>query len=58
MPNEIRQRIQRPATPEEKARHEQIRKEIEEELPDLKQWAREAAMAHKERVAVGTVFIA
>lgn len=56
MPNEIRQRIQRPATPEEKARHEQIRKEIEEELPDLKQWARETATAHKERVAVGTVF--
>ena len=56
MPNEIRQRIQRPATPEEKARHDQIRKEIEEELHDLKQWAREAASAHKERVAVGTVF--
>ena len=56
MTHEIRQRIQRPATQEEVARHQQIRQEIEEELPDLKQWARAAAAAHKERVAVGTVF--
>jgi hypothetical protein len=56
MTREIRQRIQRPATPEEKIRHHQIRQEIEEELPDLKQWARAVAADHKERVAVGTVF--
>jgi len=41
MTHEIRQRIQRPATPEEKERHRQIRQEIEEELPELKQWAQE-----------------
>lgn len=56
MTHEIRQRIQRPATEEEKARHQQIRAEIEEELPELKQWGRAAAAAHKERIAVGTVF--
>jgi predicted transcriptional regulator len=56
MTREIRQRIQRPATQEEKARHQQIRQEIEEELPDLKQWARAAAANHKGRIAVGTVF--
>ena len=56
MTHEIRQRIQRPATQEEVARHQQIRQEIEEELPDLKQWAVEAAADHKERIAVGTVF--
>ena len=56
MTHEIRQRIQRPATQEEKVRHQQIRQEIEEELPDLKQWARTAAADHKERIAVGTVF--
>src|SRR5437016_9926052 len=58
MTHEIRQRIQRPATPEEKERHRQIRLEIEEELSDLKQWARAAAAHHKERIAVGTVFTA
>lgn len=57
MAHEIRQRIHRPATPEEKQRHQQIRQEIEQELPELKQWAREAAR-HQEQVAVGTVFTA
>ena len=56
MTHEIRQHIRRPATPEEKARHQQIRQEIDDELPDLKQWARAAAADHKERIAVGTVF--
>ena len=56
MPHEIRKRILRPATPEEAARHKQIRGEIEQELPELTQWARAAAARHKERVAVGTVF--
>ena len=58
MTHEIRQRIERPATPVEKERHLQIRQEIEEELPELEQWARAAAAKHKERIAVGTVFTA
>ena len=56
MTHDIRHRIKRPATPEEKARHQQIRQEIEEELPELKQWAQVVAAEHKDRVAVGTVF--
>ncbi len=56
MSNEIRQRILREATPEEKERHRTIREEVERELPELKQWARETAARHRERVAVGTVF--
>ena len=44
MAHEVRQRIERPATPEEKERHAQIREQIEEELPELKRWAREAAL--------------
>jgi hypothetical protein len=58
MPHEIRNRIIRAATPEEKERHEQVRDEIERELPQLKQWAREAAARHRDRVAIGTVFSA
>ncbi len=56
MSNDIRQRILREATPEEKERHRTIREEVERELPELKQWARETAARHRERVAVGTVF--
>ncbi len=56
MTREIRRRIIREATPEEKERHRTIRAEIEQELPELKQWARETAARHRERVAVGTVF--
>ena len=56
MSSEIRQRIVREATPEEKERHRTIREEVERELPELKNWAREAAARHQERVAVGTVF--
>ena len=55
MTHEIRERILRPATPEEKARHEQIRQQIAQELPELKQWAKEAAAKHTGRVPVGTV---
>jgi type III secretory pathway component EscU len=58
MTHENRQRIERPATPEEKARHQQIRQEIEEELPELKHWARSVAADHTDRIAVGTVFAA
>jgi hypothetical protein len=56
MTHEIRRRIHREATPEEKERHRTIREEIQLELPELKQWARETAARHQERVAVGTVF--
>jgi len=56
MSNEVRQRILREATPEEKERHRTIREEVERELPELKQWAKETAARHRERVAVGTVF--
>ena len=58
MPHEIRERIKRPPTPEEQERHDLIRKEIAEEMPDLKIWAKSAAAAHKDRVSVGTVFTA
>ncbi|HEX3315058.1 MAG TPA: hypothetical protein VHR72_09225 [Gemmataceae bacterium] len=58
MKRDVRDRIRRPATPEEAERHERIRKEIAEELPDLKQWAKTAAAQHNERIAVGTVFSA
>lgn len=56
MPHEIRNRIVRRATPEEAARHKEIREKIELELPELSQWAREAAARHRDRIAVGTVF--
>lgn len=55
MTHEIRERILRPATPQEKDRHQRIRQQIEQELPELKQWARAAAAKHKEQVPVGTV---
>ena len=56
MSREIRQRIVREATPEEKERHRTIREGVERGSPELNQWAREAAARHKERVGVGTVF--
>jgi hypothetical protein len=56
MTHEVRGRVLRPATPEEKERHGQIREKIEAELPELKRWAREAAARHAGRVPVGTVF--
>ncbi len=56
MEHEVHQRIVRPATPEEKERHRQVRENIEEELPELKQWAREAAVRHVGQTPVGTVF--
>jgi hypothetical protein len=56
MTHEIRQRIVREATPEEKERHRTIRAEIEQELPELTRWARETAARHQQRVAVGSVF--
>jgi hypothetical protein len=56
MAREIRNRIVRPATPEEKDRHREIPRAVEEELPELKRWARDAAARHAGRVSVGTVF--
>ena len=40
MTREIRQRIIRPATPDERDRHQRIREQIKQELPELQQWAR------------------
>jgi acetyl-CoA carboxylase alpha subunit len=56
--HEIRQRILRSATPEEKERHQQIREQVEQEVPELAQWARAVAARHRDRVTVGTVFTA
>jgi hypothetical protein len=58
MAHEVRQRIVRPATPDEQARHALIRKQTDEELPEIQQWAREAAARHRDRVAIGTVLTA
>ena len=52
MTHEIRQRIRRLATQTEKDRHQQIRREIEEELPELARWAVTAAARHEDRTAV------
>ena len=56
MTHEIRNRIVREATPEEKERHRAVREGVEQDLPELKRWARDPAARHRERVAVGTVF--
>jgi hypothetical protein len=58
MAREIRNRIIRAATPEERDRHNAIRKEVEQDLPELTKWARQIAAEHTDRVAVGTVFTA
>jgi acetyl-CoA carboxylase alpha subunit len=58
MIHEIRNRIIRDATTEEKERHRAIRDDIEQELPALKEWARDAAARHPDRITVGTVFTA
>ena len=58
MTREIRKRIIRPATAEEKQRHRSIREQVEQELPELKEWLDAAAQRHRERVAVGTVLTA
>jgi signal transduction histidine kinase len=55
MSHEVRQRIVRPATAEEKERHKKIREQIEQELPELQQWARDVADRHRDSVPVGTV---
>ena len=40
---------------EEAERHQKVREQIEQELPELTRWAREAAARHKDRITVGTV---
>lgn len=50
-----RKRIVREATPEEKERHRVIRDQVQQDLPELRAWARAAAARHQEQVAVGTV---
>jgi hypothetical protein len=49
-------RIVRSATAEEATRHADVRRHIAEELPEIEEWAREAAAQCRDRVAVGTVF--
>jgi|GEM_PF-3076909 len=58
MSHEIRNRILRSATPEEAKRHQHVREQIEQEVPDLTRWARESAARHRERISVGTVLSA
>ena len=58
MAREIRNRIIRAATPEERDRHDAIRNEVEQDLPALTTWARQVAAEHADRIAVGTVFTA
>jgi len=55
MSHEIRNRIVRFASADEKSRHAAIREQIAQELPELKEWARKAAERHREHIAVGTV---
>ena len=55
MTHEIRKRIVREATPEEKERHRVIREQVEHDRQELNQWARAAATRHQDRVAIGTV---
>jgi len=58
MAHEIRNRMIRAATPEERDRHDAIRKEVDQDLPELTRWAHQVAAEHADRVAVGTVFTA
>jgi hypothetical protein len=53
---EMGKRIVRPATAEEARRHADVRRVIEEEVPEIKEWARQAVRQDDNRVAVGTVF--
>jgi hypothetical protein len=55
MSHEIPKRTMREATPEEKERHRMVREQVEQELPELRQWARVVAAKPQERVAIGTV---
>ena len=54
----VQNRIIREATPEDRERHAAIRVQTEQELPELKSWAKAAAARHRERIAVGTVLAA
>ncbi len=58
MTREIRQRIIRPATPDERDRHQRIREQIKQEFPELQEWARQAVASQSDRIAIGTVLSA
>ena len=49
MTHEIRQCISREATLEKKVRHRAFHEEIQQALPELKQWARETTARQQER---------
>lgn len=51
-------RIVHQATAEEQARHAEIRRQIESELPELSAWARQVAAIESGQIAVGAVFTA
>lgn len=51
-------RIVHQATAEEQARHAEIRRQIEKELPELSAWARHVAAGQSGQIAVGAVFTA
>jgi hypothetical protein len=53
--HEIRERIVREATPEEKERRRAVRPETQTDLPELMQWAGETAAELRERLVVATV---
>jgi hypothetical protein len=60
MPNQhpSGRRIVHHATAEEQARHAEIRRQIEKELPELSAWARQVAAVESGQIAVGTIFTA
>jgi hypothetical protein len=51
MTDEKRKRIVREVTPEEKERHRVIREQVQQDLPELRAWARAAAARHHARGA-------
>jgi hypothetical protein len=60
MPNQRQsgRRIVHQATAEERTRHAEIRRQIEQELPELSAWARQVAASESGQTAVGAVFTA
>jgi len=51
-------RIVHHATAEEQARHAEIRRQIDKELPELSAWAQQVAAVESGEIPVGTVFTA
>lgn len=54
---EMGKRIVRPATAEEARRHADVRRVIEEEVPEIKEWARQAVPQDVNQVTVSQVTI-